>query len=184
MAAADQTPGIRPAVTFGRRLDIAARCAFPAGCTALLMLLAGVPLGIVGQAALLPALSFASVYFWSLLRPAAMSQPLVFLVGLLFDLLGYLPLGVGPLTLLIVYGLVQRWRTWLMAQGVGAGWVVFILFASGAAAVSWILASMLSFRLLPPAPALLGPLLAAALYPVLAMLFLRAHRTVADPERA
>ena len=44
MARADQTPGIRPRATLGRRLDIAARHAFPAGCTVLLMLLAEAPL--------------------------------------------------------------------------------------------------------------------------------------------
>ena len=44
MARADQTPGIRPRATLGRRLDIAARHAFPAGCTILLMLLTEAPL--------------------------------------------------------------------------------------------------------------------------------------------
>jgi rod shape-determining protein MreD len=184
MAASGQMPGIRPPLTLGRRLDIAARHAFPAGCTVLLMVLAGAPFGIAGQAALLPALTLACVYFWSLLRPAAMPPPVVFLIGLLFDLVGYLPLGVGPLTLLIVHGLALRWRTRLATQGFGAGWVVFGLFAGGAAALSWILASVLSFRLLPPAPALFATLLTTALYPALAVLFLRAHRTLADPERA
>ncbi len=106
MARADQTPGIRPRATLGRRLDIAARHAFPAGCTVLLMLLTETPFGIADQAALLPAVTLACVYFWSLFRPGAMPPPVVFLIGLLFDLLGYLPLGVGALTLLIVHG----WR--------------------------------------------------------------------------
>jgi hypothetical protein len=70
-------------------MDIAARHAFPAGCTILLMLLTETPFGITDQATLLPAVTLACVYFWSLFRPAAMPPPVVFLIGLLFDLLGY-----------------------------------------------------------------------------------------------
>jgi rod shape-determining protein MreD len=184
MPAADQTPGIRPRATLGRRLDIAARHAFPAGCTVLLMLLTGAPFGIAEQAALLPAVTLACVYLWSLFRPGAMPPPLVFLIGLVFDLLGYLPLGVGPLTLLVVHGLVLRWRRSLTIQGFLAGWVTFAGFAAGAATLCWVLTALLTFQLLPLAPAVFEALLAVALYPALAILFIRAHRTVADPERA
>ena len=183
MAAADQTPGIRPQATLGRLLDLAARHAFPAGCTVVLLLLTETPFGITDQAALLPAVTLTCVYFWSLLRPAAMPPPVVFLIGLLLDMLGYLPLGVGPLTLLVVHGLALRWRRRLMLQGFVTGWLAFCGFAGGAALLGWALTALLSFRLLPAGPALFEALLAAALYPALAMLFLHAHRTVADPER-
>ena len=73
MARADETPGIRPRSTLGRRLDIAARHAFPAGCTILLMLLTETPFGIADQATLLPAVTLACVYSWSLHRPEAMA---------------------------------------------------------------------------------------------------------------
>src|SRR4051794_8804038 len=146
MAHIEQTLGIRPRLTFGRRLDIAARHMFPAGCTVLLMLLAEAPLGLTGQAALLPAVAFTCVYFWSLLRPAAMPPPAVFLIGAVLDLLAYLPLGVGVLTLLIVHGLAVRWRRVLARQGFLGGWLAFASFAAGAAALGWIFAALLSFR--------------------------------------
>jgi rod shape-determining protein MreD len=184
MAGAEQTPGIRPRVTLGRRLDVAARHAFPAGCTILLMLLTETPFGFADQATLLPAVTLACVYFWSLFRPAAMPPPVVFLIGLVFDLLAYLPLGVGPLTLLVVHGLALRWRRVLIMQGFVTGWLAFAGFASGAAALGWLFTAVLSFRLLPLGPALFEALLATALYPALAILFVRAHRSVADPERA
>jgi len=183
MARADQVPGIRPRATLGRRLDIAARHAFPATCTILLMLLTEAPFGFADQATLLPAVTLACVYFWSLFRPAAMPPPVVFLVGLLLDLLGYLPLGVGPLTLLTVHGLALRWRRMLTRQGFLAVWLVFAGFALGAAALGWVLGTTLTFRLLPVGAALFQAVLTAALYPALAVLFIRAHRTIADPER-
>jgi rod shape-determining protein MreD len=184
MARADQSPGIRPRATLGRRCDIAARHAVPAGCTLLLMLLAQAPFGIADQAALLPAVTLSCVYFWSLSRPAAMPPPVVFLIGLLFDLLGYLPLGLGALTLLAVHGLAAHWRPALLRRSFLSSWLVFIAFAIGAALLGWMLTVLLSLRLLPAGPALFQAALAAALYPALAILLLRAHRTIADPERA
>lgn len=184
MARADQIPGIRPRATLGRRLDIAARCAFPIGCTLLLMLLTVTPVGIADQAALLPAVALACVYFWSLFRPASMPPPVVFLLGLMLDLLGYLPLGVGALTLLAVHGVALRWRQFLTRQGFLAVWLVFAGFALGATALSWVLTMVLTFRLLPVGEAMFQAVLAAALYPALAALFVLAHRTIADPERA
>ena len=184
MARIDQSPGIRPRATLGRQLDIAARHAFPASCTILLMLLTEVPFGIADQAVLLPAVTLACVYFWSLFRPAALPPPVVFLIGLLFDLLGYLPIGVGVLTLLLVHGLALRWRRVLTRQGFLPAWLAFAGFAIGGALLDWALTSLLGFRLLPPAPALFQAALTIALYPALAILFIRAHRTVADPERA
>jgi len=183
MARAEQTPGIRPRISLGRRLDMAARHCFPACCTVLLMLLAETPFGIIDQAALLFAATLPCVFLWSLVRPTALPPPVVFLIGLLFDLLGYLPLGAGPLMLLAVHGLTLRWRAALTAAGFISGWLAFTGFALGAALLGWALAALLSFRLLPIGPALFETLLSAALYPAFAILFLRAHRTIADPER-
>ena len=184
MARSDQTPGIRPRATLGRRLDIAARHAFPASCTLLLMLLTLTPLGIADQAALLPAVTLACVYFWSLHRPVAMPPPVVFMIGLLFDLLGYLPLGVGVLSLLFVHGVALRWRGTLTGRGFLTAWLAFAAVAACAALLGWALTALLSFRLLPVGPALFQAVLTIALYPALAIVFNGAHRTVADPERA
>ena len=48
----------------------------------------------------------------------------------------------------------------------------------------WALTCVLYLRLLAPAPAVFQAVLTIALYPALAILFVRAHRTVADPARA
>jgi len=184
MARPDQLPGIRPRPSFGRQLDIAARHAFPATCTLLLMLLTQIPFGIADQSALLPAVTLPCIYFWSLFRPASMPPPVVFGLGVLFDLLGYLPLGVGTLTLLIVHGFALRWRRAVTGQGFLPVWLAFGGFATCASGLTWALTAVLSFRLLSPTPALFQAALTTALYPALATLFTRAHRGIADPERA
>ena len=183
MARDEQVPGIRPRPSLGRRLDIMARHSFPATSTVLLMLLCGLPFGIADQAVLLPAVTLAAVYFWSLFRPAAVPPPIVFLLGLLLDLLGYLPIGAGVLTLLLVHGLAGRWRRMLTQQGFVMVWLAFACVGAGAAALLWTLTSLLSLRLMPLGPALFQATLTGALYPALAILLIRAHRTIANPER-
>jgi rod shape-determining protein MreD len=183
-SAEDQRPGIRPRATIGRRLDAAARHAFPASCTILLMLLTQTPFGIVDQAVLLPTVALASVWFWSLFRPTAMPPPVVFVIGLLLDLLGWLPVGVGVVTLLIVHGIAVRWRRLLGRQGFAVIWLVFAGIATAAAALEWALTALLTWHLLPPGPAAFQAVLSAAIYPAMAILFARAHRSIADPERA
>lgn len=180
----ERTPGIRPRPTLARRLDAAARSAFPFGLSVLLLLLAAAPLGLPAAAELQQALTLASVFFWSLFRPAAMPPPAVFLLGLLMDLLGLAPLGTGIITLLIVHGVALRWRRAMVPQGFLLVWLAFIGVAAGAAALGWGLGSLLAFRLLPPLAGLFQFALSAALYPALAMVLTRAHRGIADPGRA
>jgi rod shape-determining protein MreD len=184
MPRSDRTPGIRPRPSLGRRLDIAARASFPAASTAALMMLTVAPFGFAGQAALLPATALAAVYFWSLFRPAAMAPAMVFPIGILLDLLGYLPLGVGVLTLLVVHGFAVRWQRVLARQSFLVVWLAFLGFAAGAAALGWVLTSLLEFRLLPVGAAVFQFVVSVAIYPALAVLFVRAQRSVAAPERA
>jgi rod shape-determining protein MreD len=184
MAEVDRRPGIRPRATLGRRLDIAARGSFPACTTVLLMLLSQAPLGITEQAALLPAIALCCVWFWSLFRPRALPPPVVFVIGLMMDLLGCLPLGVGVFTLLAVQGVALALRRSLSHRGFISIWVTFTGVATAASLAIWLLVMLLTFRLLSPGPAVFMAVLTVALFPVLAVPFAAAHRSVANPDQA
>lgn len=184
MAHTDQHPGIRPRAGLGRRLDVFARFSFPASITILLMLLTQAPLYIPEQAALLPAVALCCVWFWSLSRPESLPPPLVFLIGVLLDLLGCLPLGVGVFTLLAVHGAALVLRRPLSGRGFGWNWIVFGGVAAAAALLIWILVMLLTFRLLSPDPAIFIAMLDISIYPVLAVPFAGADKSIANPERA
>ncbi len=184
MALAERVPGVRPRLTLGRRLDIAWRYAFPAATSFLLMLMSLAPFGLLGQAALLPTVALTCVWFWSLFRPAAMAPPVVFLIGLLLDLLGYLPLGVGGVTMLTTYGIARRLRPFLSRQGFAIVWLIFTAVACGVAAMNWLLVSALTISLVPVGPVLFQGGLAAAMYPAVAIPLMLAHRSIADPDLA
>jgi rod shape-determining protein MreD len=184
MAHIDRRPGIRPRPSLVRRLDVAARVGFPTGITVLLLLITQAPLRITGQAALLPAVALCCVWFWSLFRPDNLPPPVVFLIGLLMDLFGYLPLGVGVLTLLVVHGVALAFRRSLSSGGFARIWIVFGAVATAASLLIWLLVMLLTLRLLSVYPAIFTAVLSVAMFPVLAVPFAVAQRSIANPEQA
>jgi rod shape-determining protein MreD len=184
MARSDRIPGIRPNQTIGRRLDVAWRHAFPVTTSLLLMMLSLTHSGLRGQGALLPTVALTCVWFWSLYRPSAMSPPIVFLIGLLLDLVGLLPLGVGAVTMLATYGIARRLRRFLAGQRFAVVWVIFTTVACLIAALNWALVSLLTLSLMPSGQVLFQAGLAAAMYPAVAIPLTLAHRSIADPDLA
>ena len=184
MALSDRSPGVRPNLTAGRRLDIAWRYAFPGTTSLFLMLLSLAHFGLWGQAALLPTVALTCVWFWSLFRPQAMAPPVVFAIGLLLDLLGFLPLGVGAVTMLATHGVAQRMRRFLSRQRFAVVWLIFTTVACGVAALNWALVSLLTFSIVPTGPVLFQAGLAAAMYPAVAIPLMLAHRSIANPDLA
>ena len=61
---------------------------------------------------------------------------------------------------------------------------MFVAVAAGAAALGWAATGLLTFRVLPANAALFQFGLTAGLYPALAALFTRAHRGMANSDRA
>jgi rod shape-determining protein MreD len=165
-------------------LDVAARQAFPVALTGAVLILLSTPMGIPGQAQMQPAWTLASVYFWSLFRPASMPAPAVFGLGLLLDLLAQGPIGVSVLILLLAHATALRIRRVLVRQGFAVVWLMFFLFAGTAATLEWALVSLLTWRALAFWPAAFEFGMAVGAYPILATLLTHAHRGIAAPERA
>jgi len=177
-------PGIRPRPGLWQRLDAVARYSFATASSAVLLLVAAAPLGLPGQAQLLIAAALGCVFFWSLFRPTAMPPPLVFLLGLLVDLLGYAPIGVDVVILLLVHGIALRWRRFLVRQGFLVVWLAFVVVAAAAAILQWLMTGVLVLRVLPPMEMAFQAALAAGLYPPLAVLLTRAHRSLVGGDEA
>jgi rod shape-determining protein MreD len=175
---------LRRNVTFWRRLDMASRHAWPAAFILFGMLVIGLPLGLPGLAAMRPAYVMGAVFFWSLYRPASLPAPVVAGIGLLLDLLGMTPLGLWAVLLLVLQGSTLAARRRLIPQSFLLTWVVFFGFAAAISLLTWMLQSGLELRMLPVLPTAAQIVVAGGIYPVLAGLFIRAHRGPAAAELA
>lgn len=174
-------PGIRPALTRFQKVDVLMRCLVPLGFTFFVILFLSVPLNIPGRNELLLAIVCASVYFWSIYRPASMPAIGVFFLGFLIDLLNFSPPGVVIFILLIVYGVTLTQRFRLACYNFLTVWLIFSLLAIGVFFIQWLLISALSVKLIPVSFFLFESIFAIGFYPLLSILFTWAHRTIADP---
>ncbi|MBB3172820.1 rod shape-determining protein MreD [Endobacter medicaginis] len=177
----ERRPGIRPRQTLGRRLDAASRAALPAAIAVVLLLLLHAPLGLPAQPALLLGAELACVFYWSLFLPRVMPSPVVFVLGLLVDLLGTGPLGLSVVLLLIAHVAGIAWRQALMRQGALVIWLVFAGVAALCCLIEWLATMLLEWRLLPPGSAALQFGFALGEYLVLSGPFAWCMRVVARP---
>ena len=180
----DRSPGVRPREGLWHLLDTASRHALPGVQTVVVLLLLSAPLGIPGQAQLQPAWVQASVFFWSLYRPASMPALLVFAVGLLLDLLAQGPVGIEVLVLLLIHAAALKSRRLLTRSGFAAVWLAFTGVALCAALLEYALVCLLTWRGLPLWPGVFEFCIAAGLYPFLAFYLIGLHRGLAAPEQA
>lgn len=175
-------PEQRSTPALAQRLDRLAMRLLPGAITALIVVLLAAPTGIPGAMALAPGLTMASVFFWSVWRPASMSVPIVFCLGLLLDLIGFAPLGVEAFTFLLLHGIAVHARFGFMRLNFLVLWIAFVLLEACACWLIWFLVSTLSLRVMPTEPVIFEGVLAAGLYPPFAAFGTWAHRRLSNPE--
>ena len=144
--------------------------AVPALTVAIATLLAALPWGLPpGARFLLPLLPFAVIFNWSMRRPHAMPEWLAFASGLATDVLSHGPLGFWSLIYLlgfIVGRLMPVPNDW---GGLGQ-WLRFALTLAVLAVVQWSIASGYFLGFVDWQPVARGAVIAALLYPAIALL--------------
>ena len=82
----------------------------PVTCGVLAVLLANLPVPLLGGLVPTPLLGLVPVYFWCLVRPDLMTPAATFAIGLLEDIVSGGPPGVWTLSFVLTYVVVQRQR--------------------------------------------------------------------------
>jgi len=149
------------------RLDVFARRLIPAALSFVLVLLTVVPLPFPGYGTIVPMLALGSVFFWAVHYPSLLPPAAVFAIGLVQDVLTGALFGSGAVVLLLAYGAVVYQRIFFRNKSFLVIWWSFMIVAMGAGALAWVLASLFSGQVIPPAPALYQVLVTIAIYPLL-----------------
>lgn len=158
------------------RMDLLARQLTPAILTLALVILNAVPLHVPGLSRIAPLLPLMAIYHWAIFRPRLLPASVVFLIGLLHDVLSGAPVGVNALVFVAVYGAVLSQKKFFTGKSFAILWLGFALIAAGAMALSWIAVSLLNVTLVEPRTAVFQYLLTLGLFPTVAWLLLHWQR--------
>lgn len=156
---------------FSYQINRILRGSIPFWLTFFLALLTVVPLRIEGFGPVTPALVMISVFYWSLHRPYLMPAPVVFLVGLISDILTGVPLGLSSLMLLFVHLVAVSQRHVFVGKAFILTWWGYVWVASGTSLLTWIVACLYSLTLIPILPVLLQLLLTILIFPLIVWCF-------------
>jgi len=147
----------------------------PVATILLLVFVTVVPWRLPGFGAITPAFILMAVFYWSIYRPDQLSYVAVFCLGTVQDLLSGMPLGMTPLVLLIVQGILISQRRFLLGKSFFVVWCSFMIVALGAAILSWVVGTVFFGAPLAPVPIVVQVVMTVLLYPALTWLFGRAH---------
>lgn len=160
------------------RIDLALRRITPLLLTLALVILSQVPMQLPSVMPISPGFAVIAVYFWGLHQPDLIPAPAVFAVGIFQDILGGLPLGLNAFILLVLYGIVVSQRRYFFGKSFGVLWWGFATVAVVIGALEWAMMSVLSGTFLAVMPIVIEQLTTAALYPVVAYVFVLTHRSI------
>ncbi len=122
----------------------------------------------------------ASIFYWTIYQPEAMTPWVAAFVGLSSDLLGLSPMGLGMLVAIIVCGSGQFWRQHLADASFVLVWLAFAATSAVIFFFAWALAALILEQWPDPWPIALQNIVNVALYPVLTLLCGRLQRALFD----
>lgn len=153
------------------------RLATPALVSLLLLLISIAPWRPF-DAPLAGSLVGASIFYWTIYQPEAMTPWIAAAVGLASDVLGLSPFGLSMLTALLICGSGQFWRQQLADASFFLVWLAFAATSLATFFVAWALAALILEQWPDPWPVALQGIVNVALYPVLTLLCGRLQRAL------
>jgi len=149
-----------------------------------LLALSAAPLEIAHLGEIRPVFMLMTVYYWTILRPSLLPPAVVFLIGLVLDLLSAYPLGMHALIFVVAQGLTRSQRKFLLGQSFLVIWAGFALVALGAGLAQWALFALFNLALLSAKPMLMSVLVSGLLFPLAALPLAMVHRALIDDPSA
>jgi len=151
----------------------------PGTTTMLFVLLSLLPFHVPSFGSIAPAFALMAVFHWSIYRPDLLPPTVVFVAGLLLDLLNGTPyVGLSALVFLLVRTGVLSQRQVFSHRPFSILWLGFFGTAVGAFALEWAFVSLMQVQALPPRPFILLTLITTACFPIGSYLLALAHRAM------
>jgi rod shape-determining protein MreD len=151
----------------------------PGVSTLLFAILSLLPFHIPGFGSIAPSFVLMAVYHWTIYRPDLLPLFVIFIIGVLLDLLNGSPyVGLSALVLLLVRTAVLTRRRLFIGRPFAQLWLGFLVVAAGSFFLEWVFVSAMHATLLEPRLFLFQTLITAACFPIGSYLLALAHRAV------
>ncbi|SLN72369.1 rod shape-determining protein MreD [Oceanibacterium hippocampi] len=160
------------------RLNLMLRGTVPALLTLLLILLVNLRIGLAGLAEVAPQVAMMSVFYWTVHRPYLMAAPVVFVLGLVEDILLGTPLGLNALALLVISGIAESQRAVFVGQAFIVNWVGFTIICGFAVLLTWLMVCLYYLTLIDPTVSLIQLAITILLFPLFAAFFTQVRQAV------
>ena len=157
------------------RADLTMRPAvlLPVLSLSVLLLVAVLPWGLSHDwRFVLPMLPYAAIHYWTLNERGAMPSVLVFVAGVVIDLVTDGPLGFWSMVYLTGH-MCAHWLSGPLAGNAVLRWIGFLVVLCLLAAVQWVATSIYFVRWQPWEPFLIASATTALFYPLLSFLMVR-----------
>lgn len=167
--------------TWNENLTAALRLSVPCLLMALFLLLSAIAMPFPVAGHIKPPLLLIAIYYWSVFRPTLVPFWFVFVLGVIMDFIGGLPIGLHALTYLALTWIVRDQRRFLLAQPFAVIWLVFVFVAFAALHAQWALfgATQWQWGALQPVWWSIG--LSIAFFPVIYFILYLVHRILPTP---
>jgi len=172
-------------VDFQEKLNGLWRGALVHVSTLVLLLMSTLSFAVPYLSQVRPFLILMAVYYWAIFRPTIMPPVVVFLIGLMLDILTYAPLGLHALLLVAVQWVVRGQRVFLTGQPFVMIWIGFGFTATLYASAQFLIYLMVTSGVPLPTQALVASTaLTFSLFPPVSLIFVWLHRLLPHAARA
>lgn len=155
------------------RLEALARGALPCLSVLLLVCVDLTPLPSPAPTAIAPLLSLCGIFFWSIERPDLLNNALIFVLTIILDATGGLPLGLTAFALFTTRLVLLAPPRFLAGRSFLVAWACFCPAVVLLLTLRWLLASLYFEHLLAFQPTAFVILLTIAAYPLVSLLLAR-----------
>ena len=111
------------------------------------------------------------VYFWAIHRPMLIPPLVIFMVGIVYDLLMGFPLALHSVLFIVAYWLIKNQRLFFLGQSYLAIWIGFIITCSSLVSLEYFFFSALAQSFLNIKPLIGSLLLSVCIFPLLSFAF-------------
>lgn len=117
-----------------------------------------------------------AIYYWAIYRPTLLPPWVVFVAGVMFDVLSGLPIGLSAFIFLAVRWVVVDQRLFLMGQSFMMVWLVFAVVLCFASVLQWAVYGLLQLAWTPWQPVGVMVVLSVLVFPVVSFILHLSHR--------